>query len=61
MFFSRPDLDLATAAVGFFTLALTLAMRDRLERDYKNMEGMIFGAVRNFDESCRQSSILSAS
>jgi hypothetical protein len=49
MFFSRPDLDLATAAVGSFTLAPTLAMRDRLERDYKNMAGMIFGAVPNFD------------
>ena len=25
-------------------------MRDRLERDYESMQGMIFGAVPAFDE-----------
>jgi len=50
MFFDRPDLDLATAAPGSFALAPAPAMRDRLERDYESMQGMIFGAVPAFDE-----------
>jgi hypothetical protein len=50
MFFDRPDLDLATAAPGSFALAPALAMRDRLERDYESMAGMIFGEVPAFDE-----------
>ena len=50
MFFARPDLDLATAAPGSFALAPVPAMRDRLERDYESMAGMIFGEVPDFDE-----------
>ena len=50
MFFDRPDFDLATATAGSFALTPTSAMRERLERDYENMAGMIFGAVPAFDE-----------
>ena len=50
MFFNRPDLDLATAVPGSFSLWPAPAMRDRLERDYENMQGMIFGSVPPFDQ-----------
>lgn len=50
MFFDRPDLDLATAAPGSFALSPAPEMRERIERDYESMAGMIFGEVPGFDE-----------
>lgn len=50
MFFDRPDFDLAHAAPGTFALAPTLAMRERLEEDYENMSGMIFGPIPSFQD-----------
>jgi hypothetical protein len=50
MFFDRPDLDLAHAAPGAFALAPTLGMLERLERDYENMVGMIFGSIPEFSD-----------
>lgn len=45
MFFNRPDLGLASAEPGSFTLSPTDAMIADLERDYGAMAGMVFGAV----------------
>lgn len=45
MFFNRPDLGLASAEPGSFTLSPTKVMISDLERDYGAMAGMIFGAV----------------
>jgi hypothetical protein len=53
MFFNRPDLDLATAVPGSFALHPVTAMRERLERDYERMAGMIFGPVPSFDDISR--------
>jgi hypothetical protein len=50
MFFGRPDLDLERAAPGTFAVVPTPEMRGRLERDYANMTGMIFGAIPSFPE-----------
>jgi hypothetical protein len=49
MFFDRPDFDLAHAAPGTFALAPTPEMLERLERDYENMAGMIFGPIPAFE------------
>jgi hypothetical protein len=43
MFFNSPDLNLATAAPGSFTLSPNRAMAADLARDYAAMSGMIFG------------------
>ncbi len=48
MFFDRPDFDLARAAPGTFALAPAPDMLERLERDYENMAGMIFGPLPAF-------------
>lgn len=50
MFFNRPHFDLTTATPGSFALSPAPAMRDRLERDYENMAGMIFGPVPAFKD-----------
>lgn len=50
IFFGRPDLDLEHAAPGTFAIAPTSDMRGRLERDYVNMAGMIFGPIPSFHE-----------
>src|SRR5258708_7894254 len=50
MFFNRPDLDLAAAAAGTFTLAPQDGMVADLRRDYAAMSTMIFGEVPAFDE-----------
>ncbi len=50
MFFGRPDFDLVHAAPGTFALAPTPAMLERLERDYQNMAGMIFGPIPGFGD-----------
>jgi len=49
LFFGSPDLGLATAAPGTFTLTPTPAMRDALRADYAAMSGMIFGNVPSLD------------
>jgi hypothetical protein len=43
MFFNSPDLNLATAAPGSFTLSPSVEMATELARDYAAMAGMIFG------------------
>lgn len=48
MFFNRPDLNLDAAVDGIFTPAPSDAMLYELERDYTNMQGMIFGEVPIF-------------
>jgi hypothetical protein len=50
MFFGRPDLDLEHARHGTFAIVPTSDMRGRLERDYVNMAGMIFGPIPPFHE-----------
>lgn len=50
MFFGRPDLDLEHARHGTFAIVPTSDMRGRLERDYVNMSGMIFGPIPSFHE-----------
>ncbi len=50
MFFGRPDLDLAHAVPGTLALAPTPAMFERLQRDYENMAGMIFGPIPAFGD-----------
>ena len=50
MFFGRPDLDLEHARPGTFAIVPTSDMRGRLERDYVNMAGMIFGPIPPFHE-----------
>jgi Nucleotidyl transferase AbiEii toxin, Type IV TA system len=49
-FFSRPDFDLESAEPGTFNLVPTGEMKERLKRDYENMQAMIFGAAPSFDE-----------
>ena len=43
LFFNSPDLNLATAAPGTFTLSPNAPMATELARDYAAMAGMIFG------------------
>ena len=50
MFFNSPDLNLATAAPGTFTLSPSRDMAAELARDYAAMAGMIFGAAPALDE-----------
>jgi hypothetical protein len=50
MFFNSPDLNLATAAPGTFTLSPNRDMAAALTRDYTAMAGMIFGEVPPFAE-----------
>ena len=50
MFFDRPDYDLASAALGTFAIAPTVAMLEPLGRDYANTAPMIFGEVPAFEE-----------
>jgi hypothetical protein len=45
MFFNRPDLDLASAVPGTFTLTPHEGMLADLRRDYAAMSGMIFGPI----------------
>lgn len=49
MFFNRPNLDLASAVIGSFTLAPHDAMIEQLRADYRAMQGMIFGEPPNFE------------
>jgi len=53
MFFGRPDFDLLHATPGTFAIAPTPGMLERLERDYVNMAGMIFGPIPPFREVVR--------
>jgi len=48
MFFNSPDLDLANAGPGAFSLSPSLHMATSLARDYMAMSGMIFGPVPDF-------------
>lgn len=50
MFFNSPDLNLATAAPGSFTLSPNREMAANLTRDYTAMVGMIFGKAPPFGE-----------
>ena len=50
MFFNSPDLNLATAAPGSFTLSPSSEMATELARDYAAMAGMIFGTAPAFEE-----------
>jgi hypothetical protein len=49
MFFNSPDLDLAHAEPGSFSLVPDAAMIADLRRDFAAMAGMIFGEVPEFD------------
>jgi hypothetical protein len=50
MFFNSPDLNLAAAAPGPFTLSPNRAMAADLARDYAAMSGMIFGEAPPFGD-----------
>jgi hypothetical protein len=50
MFFSNPDLNLATASPDSFTLSPSRKMEADLARDHTAMAGMIFGKTPSFDE-----------
>lgn len=50
LFFGSPDLGLATATHGQFTLIPPREMREALRADYGAMAGMIFGEVASLDE-----------
>jgi Nucleotidyl transferase AbiEii toxin, Type IV TA system len=50
MFFNRPDLDLASAVPGRFTLTPHEGMLADLRRNYAAMSGMIFGPIPAVDE-----------
>lgn len=50
MFFNRPDLDLASAIPGTFTLTPHDGMLADLRRDYEAMSGMVFGPIPAVDE-----------
>jgi hypothetical protein len=50
MFFNSPDLNLATAAPGYFTLSPNRDTAADLARDYAAMSGMIFGEAPPFGE-----------
>ena len=50
MFFTSPDLNLATAIPGSYTLLPNAEMARDLKRDYRAMHGMIFGSPPTFDE-----------
>jgi hypothetical protein len=50
MFFNRPDLDLASAVPGSFTLTPHDRMLADLRLDYEAMSGMIFGSIPTVDE-----------
>jgi hypothetical protein len=50
VFFSRPDLDLASAVPGSFALTPHDRMIADLRRDYEAMSGMVFGPTPNVDE-----------
>jgi hypothetical protein len=49
MFFNSPDLNLAAAEPGSFTISPTRDMAAALRRDYTAMSGMIFGIAPSFD------------
>ncbi|KUM25217.1 hypothetical protein AU467_04380 [Mesorhizobium loti] len=49
MFFNSPDLNLATAVPGSFTLSPSREMAAELARDYTAMKGMIFGDAPAFE------------
>jgi Nucleotidyl transferase AbiEii toxin, Type IV TA system len=50
MFFNSPDLNLATAIPGSYTLMPNAEMSRDLSRDYNAMSGMIFGDPPKFEE-----------
>ncbi len=50
MFFNSPDLNLATAIPGSFTLSPNPDMAAALGRDYTAMSGMIFGKAPGLNE-----------
>lgn len=49
MFFNRPDLDLASASPGSFSILPASGMMDALKKDYDRMKAMIFGFVPSFE------------
>jgi hypothetical protein len=53
MFFSRPDLDLASAVPGSFALTPHDGMLVDLRRDYEAMSGMVFGPIPTVDQVVR--------
>lgn len=50
LFFGSPDLGLAQATRGSFTLLPPALMREALHADYAAMAGMVFGSVPSLDE-----------
>ena len=60
MFFNSPDLNLATAAPGSFTLSPSPEMATQLTRDYAAMAGMIFGNAPTLEEVLGQIAELEA-
>ncbi len=50
MFFDSPDLGLARAVPGTFSLTPTEEMLGDLRRDYSRMAGMIIGNPPRFEE-----------
>jgi hypothetical protein len=50
MFFNSPDLNLAAASPGSFTLSPNRDMTTALARDYAAMSGMIFGKTPSLDD-----------
>lgn len=60
MFFNSPDLNLATAAPGSFTLSPSREMAAELARDYAAMAGMIFGKAPALEEVLGQIAELEA-
>jgi hypothetical protein len=50
MFFNSPNLNLAAAVPGSFTLSPNDEMAKLLAGDYRAMSGMIFGAAPSFDD-----------
>ncbi len=50
VFFHRPDMDLASAVPGSFSLIPTPGMMDGLREDYTRMAGMIIGIVPSFED-----------
>jgi len=50
LFFFSADYDLENAVPGRFSICPTDEMKPALQRDYRAMEGMIFGDVPTYDE-----------
>jgi hypothetical protein len=58
MFFNSPDLGLASAVPGTFSLIPSVRMLADLGRDYDRMAGMIIGDPPGFDDVMASVAIL---